>query len=352
MAQTGSPNTTPSPQQTEMLDAEEQAQRQKAIDTFLARTEFSKLARVLRARLSYASYKATHNVAHVPLTSLEHQLASRPTTEAGVSPSRNKLNHTSNMPPPPAQDTNTNGNNRIWRSAGMSLYQAVLDPGPAPRRSRPHANGANGMGSARGVASSQPNARERLAIPGRTVRNAPRRRHPHALSTEREDINAATTLTAIMRAGAATPATTLSRTSSASSVPRPDSASRTPQPDDAQAAELMLFLATSPSPARPAPTRRAQPSHSALLGPPAPARVLFPSASDPVQLPTPEPSQQTHSTPPVSPQPTAPFNLGDYINVSPSPAALPPRTGSIIPLQGRRLFDDDSTIDRSRGVTH
>ncbi|CEL55732.1 hypothetical protein RSOLAG1IB_01744 [Rhizoctonia solani AG-1 IB] len=352
MAQTGSPNTTPSPQ-ADMLDAEEQAQRQKAIDTFLARTEFSKLARVLRARLSYASYKATHNVAHVPLTSLEHQLASRPTPDPALSPSRSKLNHTSNMPPPPAQSDGNNGNNRIWRSAGMSLYQAVLDPGPAPRRSRPHANGASGIPPTRGIPPSQPNGRERLAIPGRTVRNAPRRRHPHALSTEREDINAATTLTAIMRAGAITPATTLSRTSSASSAPtltpRPESASRTPQPDDAQAAELMLFLATSPSPARPTTTRRAQSSQTALLGPPAPARVLFPTSSDPEQLPTPAASQQT---PPVSPQRTGAFNLGDYINVSPSPAALPPRGATMVPLHGRRLFDEDSTVDRSRGVIH
>ncbi|KAH7341445.1 hypothetical protein B0J17DRAFT_714622 [Rhizoctonia solani] len=352
MAQTSSQNTTPSPSNVhaDMIDADEQAQRQKAIDTFLARTEFSKLARVLRARLSYASYKATHNIAHVPLTSLEHQLASRPTPEPAQSP--RKLTHTTTMPPPPTD------NNRIWRSAGMSLYQAVLDPGPPTRRSRPHTNGLTN-----GIPSTQPNGRERLNIPGRTVRNAPRRRHPHTLSTEREDITAATTLTAIMRAGAATPASTLSRTSSASSVPgapaRPDTASRTPQPDrtrvdrtqpdDAQAAELMLFLATSPSPARPTPTgMRRQPAQSSSHGsaPAAPARVLFPTSSDPVQLPTPESSQPTHSTPPVSPQRPAGFNLGDYINVSPSPGTLPPRGGTMVPIQGRRLFDDDHTAPR------
>ncbi|CUA74111.1 hypothetical protein RSOLAG22IIIB_05401 [Rhizoctonia solani] len=342
MAQAGSPNTTPSPSNThgDIIDAEEQAQRQKAIDTFLARTEFSKLARVLRARLSYASYKATHNIAHVPLTSLEHQLASRPSGERAQSPTR-KLTHTSSMPPPqPSQPDNS----RIWRSAGMSLYQAVLDPGPPPRRSRTHTNGLNAM------PSTQPNGRERLAIPGRTVRNAPRRRHAHTLSTEREDITAATTLTAIMRAGAITPASTLSRTSSASSAPgqltpRPDTASRTPQPDDAQAAELMLFLATSPSPARPSTTRtRQQPAQpTGALAPPTPARLLFPSSSDPAQLPTPESSQPTHSTPPH--RPTGSFNLGDYINVSPSPGAFP-RTESMVPIQGRRLFDDDTRVKR------
>ncbi|CAE6465289.1 unnamed protein product [Rhizoctonia solani] len=350
MAQSGSQNTTPSPSNVaaDMIDADEQAQRQKAIDTFLARTEFSKLARVLRARLSYASYKATHNIAHVPLTSLEHQLASRPTTEAA---SPRKLTHTTTMPPPPAD------NSRIWRSAGMSLYQAVLDPGPPTRRSRPHTNGL-----ANGIPSTQPNGRERLNIPGRTVRNVSRRRHPHALSTEREDITAATTLTAIMRAGAATPASTLSRTSSASSVPSAaPTASRTPQPDrtridrtqpdDAQAAELMLFLATSPSPARPTNTRLRQQPAPHGLAPAAPARVLFPTSSEPVQLLTPDSSQPTHSTPPVSPQrPTGSFNLGDYINVSPSPGTLPPRAGSMVPIQGRRLFDDDHSAPR--GVKH
>ncbi|KAG8680287.1 hypothetical protein FRC09_018348, partial [Ceratobasidium sp. 395] len=300
-----SQNTTPSPVLPSALtasadlaglDADEHAQRQKAIDTFLARTEFSKLARVLRARLSYASYKATHNIAHVPLTSLEHQLASRPAPPpdpSALSPKR-KLTHTTMMPPPVQND-----GSRLWRSAGMSLYQAVLapnDPGashaPSPvpngvlnhsRRSRPHQTGPNGH-------SSQLNGRERLSVPGRTVRNVARRRHAHTLSTEREDINAATTLTAIMRGGS----TPLSRASSASSIgarpgpeiPAPASGGgRTPQPDDAQAAELMLFLATSPSPARPTTTRPRQPAPQAAssglgLGVDPTARVLFPSSTD------------------------------------------------------------------------
>ncbi|QRV74994.1 hypothetical protein RhiJN_03009 [Ceratobasidium sp. AG-Ba] len=440
MAQPGSQNTTPSPVIPSALtasadlagiDADEHAQRQKAIDTFLARTEFSKvcaptplsptsprlarvraahdrqacaarappptacglqtrwvglrLARVLRARLSYASYKATHNVAHVPLTSLEHQLASRPAPPpdpSALSPKR-KLNHTSMMPPPAHND-----GSRLWRSAGMSLYQAVLapnepgsshGPGPAPngvnhpRRSRAH-------GPINAHPSTQPNGRERLLAPGRTVRNAPRRRHAHTLSTEREDINAATTLTAIMRGGG-TPTNTLSRASSASSVgalpvsEAPASGGgRTPQPDDAQAAELMLFLATSPSPARPSTTRPRQPTSQppssgmsglGLVDSHGPARVLFPSAPNPdrvQQLPTPSGSQDAMNTPPpIDGSRGGSFNLGDYINVSPSPAGAGIGSGgSALPagmaVQGRRLFDEsDGTLgpyDRHSNVNY
>lgn len=398
MAQPGSQNTTPSPVLPSALaasadhlpvDDEERAQRQKAIDTFLARTEFSKLARVLRARLSYASYKATHNVAHVPLTSLEHQLASRPPPvpdPSSLSPKR-KLTHTAMMPPPVHND-----GSRLWRSAGMSLYQAVLTPNDAGPSHAPNqapngvlntARRSRNHGATNGHPSSQVNGRERLSAPGRTVRNVTRRRHAHTLSTEREDINAATTLTAIMRGGS-TPASTLSRTSSASSTGARGGAElstqsgggRTPQPDDAQAAELMLFLATSPSPARPSTTRSRQPPphppSSGLglgVGPRTTGRVLFPSSTDGdsrvQQLPTPEASQGTaNSTPPPFDGSLrgGSFNLGDYINVSPSPGVVGygGGGGSAIPggmmMEGRRLFDEvDSSArqhDRYLGVRY
>lgn len=277
----------------------------------------------------------------------------------------------------------------------MSLYQAVLTPndaGPshasnqAPngvlnttRRSRNH-------GAINGHPSSQVNGRERLSAPGRTVRNVTRRRHAHTLSTEREDINAATTLTAIMRGGS-TPASTLSRTSSASSTGARVSAElstqgggeRTPQPDDAQAAELMLFLATSPSPARPTATRSRQPpphppSSSGMpglglgVGPRATGRVLFPSSTDGdsrvQQLPTPEASQGTAtSTPPPfdGSLRAGSFNLGDYINVSPSPGVAGYGGGGSaisggMTMEGRRLFDEvDNSArqhDRYLGVRY
>ncbi|QRW03897.1 hypothetical protein RhiLY_02896 [Ceratobasidium sp. AG-Ba] len=368
MAQPGSQNTTPSPVIPSALtasadlagiDADEHAQRQKAIDTFLARTEFSKLARVLPREPSRA-----------PSGSLG------PFSEAQAQP------HQYDAP------ARHNDGSRLWRSAGMSLYQAVLapnepgsshGPGPAPngvnhpRRSRAH-------GPINAHPSTQPNGRERLLAPGRTVRNAPRRRHAHTLSTEREDINAATTLTAIMRGGG-TPTNTLSRASSASSVgalpvsEAPASGGgRTPQPDDAQAAELMLFLATSPSPARPSTTRPRQPTSQppssgmsglGLVDSHGPARVLFPSAPNPdrvQQLPTPSGSQDAMNTPPpIDGSRGGSFNLGDYINVSPSPAGAGIGSGgSALPagmaVQGRRLFDEsDGTLgpyDRHSNVNY
>ncbi|EAU83097.2 hypothetical protein CC1G_11181 [Coprinopsis cinerea okayama7 len=69
-------HTPPTPQPmimsttSDILDRE---QRQKAIQKFLARAELSGVTRALRARLSYASYKATHNIPHVPLRDLEAQ---------------------------------------------------------------------------------------------------------------------------------------------------------------------------------------------------------------------------------------------------------------------------------------
>ncbi|KAF9004029.1 hypothetical protein BDQ17DRAFT_472265 [Cyathus striatus] len=55
------------------LDPQEKEQRKKAVQKFLARAEISMVTRALRTRLSYASYKAIHNVSHVPLRDLEAQ---------------------------------------------------------------------------------------------------------------------------------------------------------------------------------------------------------------------------------------------------------------------------------------
>ncbi|KAJ7170850.1 hypothetical protein C8R43DRAFT_69089 [Mycena crocata] len=51
--------------------------RQRAVEKFKARAEISNVTRSLRARLSYASYKATHNISHLPLRELEAQSQSQ-----------------------------------------------------------------------------------------------------------------------------------------------------------------------------------------------------------------------------------------------------------------------------------
>ncbi|GLB40273.1 hypothetical protein LshimejAT787_0801440 [Lyophyllum shimeji] len=56
---------------------QEKEQRQRAIQKFMARAEISSITRGLRTRLSYASYKAVHNVPHVPLRDLEAQSQSQ-----------------------------------------------------------------------------------------------------------------------------------------------------------------------------------------------------------------------------------------------------------------------------------
>ncbi|KAH6913341.1 hypothetical protein BKA70DRAFT_719487 [Coprinopsis sp. MPI-PUGE-AT-0042] len=74
MAYLSHPAPTPQPMMnTSSNDPQDRDQRQKAVQKFLARAEISMVTRALRARLSYASYKATHNIPHVPLPDLEAQ---------------------------------------------------------------------------------------------------------------------------------------------------------------------------------------------------------------------------------------------------------------------------------------
>lgn len=134
----------------------------------------------------------------------------------------------------------------------------------------------------------------------------------------------------------------------------------------------MLFLATSPSPARPSATRSRQPPPPSPLpglglgvAPRTTGRILFPSSTDGdsrvQQLPTPEASQGTANTPPPMDAYRGSFNLGDYINVSPSPAGVGHSGGSAIPsgmmmMEGRRLFDETDNAarqhDRYLGVRY
>ncbi|KAF8071792.1 hypothetical protein FPV67DRAFT_1560563 [Lyophyllum atratum] len=87
MATPSSSATSPSPPMTYLqhssgpsqpitsayTDPMEKEQRERAIQKFMARAEISTITRGLRTRLSYASYKAAHNIHHVPLRDLEAQ---------------------------------------------------------------------------------------------------------------------------------------------------------------------------------------------------------------------------------------------------------------------------------------
>ncbi|KAK2460305.1 hypothetical protein APHAL10511_007694 [Amanita phalloides] len=68
----------PLPPPAASTDPSEKEQRKKAVQKFLARAEISMVTRALRARLSYASYKAAHNIPHLSLRDLEERTLTQP----------------------------------------------------------------------------------------------------------------------------------------------------------------------------------------------------------------------------------------------------------------------------------
>ncbi|KAF9514592.1 hypothetical protein BS47DRAFT_863735 [Hydnum rufescens UP504] len=301
------------------------------IEAFLARAELAKLTRALRARLSYASYKAAHNLSHVPLHTLEHRQPPSPMPNRTIY-QEHRPNHppTGRDPVPLSQGfkRRQNQNQMMPPPAAPSLYSALLGNTPAPgdgsitpsnKRVR-HALSADA--SPKASTSTTP----RVSSP--TPRSGTRRKKPRTASpssrsitstlsarttdvemrdgtTELEDMTAAAALTSLLHnttnssgSGASGPhSPTLSHTSSFESEsfsrapvsssrgsmgngvlsPSPQISGRgtTPKPAvDADAAELMLFLATSPSPAR-ANIRRPERTASGKNA----GRVLFPASS-------------------------------------------------------------------------
>ncbi|KAH9953876.1 hypothetical protein BC827DRAFT_1273093 [Russula dissimulans] len=139
------------------VDATEREARKQAVQKFLARAEISKLTRGLRARLSYATYKATHNVVHLPISDLESQ--ARDDALATWTPSRSNYNDGSAIqgnnvtspsggsarkgamaPPTTIPSSNSRGHQAspgkrgsISANAAQSLYASILAPPPAKR---------------------------------------------------------------------------------------------------------------------------------------------------------------------------------------------------------------------------
>ncbi|KAL6301393.1 hypothetical protein BKA93DRAFT_828351 [Sparassis latifolia] len=393
MATPSSSTTTPSPQlrylQTSAaappvaaninttVTANDKEERDRAVEKFLARAEIAKLTRGLRTRLSYASYKATHNVAHNTLPDLEAQSQSQgantrnaqgrtagnyynnpatqgnsamsPGTSARAAPRKGSM-----APPPP-----------VTASATQSLFASILAPPPAKRPRTIHnpqdppvpaptrmtgapsplhkssktrvAEGSQAKSKARKPARGKGKGKEHANAPARAAA---------ANSAEVDvDMQVAATLTSLMLSrqsiptNASSPRSSLSAGSDAGSTqsfsqyaqssartvtaaastsaqgrqstpapggrqrrelsrdrgrgegqltPKPlhrvvsrVGASDTPhQPSDTEAADLMLFLATSPSPVRPAVTRDARDvAFRGLGGSSLKGRALFSSLS-------------------------------------------------------------------------
>ncbi|KAH9052883.1 hypothetical protein EDB83DRAFT_1176570 [Lactarius deliciosus] len=97
------------------IDATERDARQRAIQKFLARAEISKLTRGLRARLSYATYKAKHDVARLPISELESRAGSG--VLATWTPSTRNYN-----------DSPVIQGNSITNTSGGSVRKGVMAP--------------------------------------------------------------------------------------------------------------------------------------------------------------------------------------------------------------------------------
>ncbi|KAG8973853.1 hypothetical protein FRC05_008073 [Tulasnella sp. 425] len=381
------------------------------IDAFLQRAHIGKLASELSTRLKYAAFKTSNRISELPFTSVERQFTSKPRPSPSTIQQqqrqqqhtlsqKQKLAHTQTMPPPASPGT-------------QSLYSALLGSNPMPpaKRAR-HESSPNLGGTSR---HAPPHTASPFIDPNgtRNIHNSGKRSQGN--SNEPDDITAAATLTSLLlnRPNSRSEGgSTLSRTSSAASVttfaqssqptlsqqsqvtassssfvrsqsfgghsrtgsnvtvtggsqPLPERPTRpkTPQTDDAQAAELMLFLATSPSPARSNHSRTRSESRSGALLPK--ARVLFAGGDitsnvtqapkavtsnnsqpklEPAAALLPTPSGSSQLLPPASPSSSSiGFNIGDYINTSPLPP--PPKTSSTPKSsyrgEGRRLFADD-----------
>lgn len=368
------------------------------------------VTRALRARLSYASYKATHNVSHVPLRELEAQLVhhSQAASFNRTIAAKRKSTGTSN-----AHFSNVSISSSAGAGASVGRRGTMAPPSTitSPRAHHSTISGSsNGMGrkssaaSGRGSSDGQNMYTSILALPtpiARTVHNAndppvpppsrptpsPRvrtvkpspkspaggtRTHSKAKQPDKKaaaspakrkakrasvdkgkgkqqsrdvdmdgdvDMKAAATLTSLLlhhrgsiHGSASSPRSSIdgsetgsvysyshfaqssARSTTASSPPGSISSATTmtggtessyrqqtpppgppsvnaqqstprPAPTDNEAADLMLFLATSPSPTRPTPKPRDPSTYRSLGNEPSAlrskGRILFPSASAP-----------------------------------------------------------------------
>ena len=466
--------------------------------------------RGLRARLSYASYKAANNIPHVPLYDLEAKSRALSAAPPRLIGSKRKASGATAHPPTQAPamrrggsasspvasaPTNSSTARSIYSSDGQatlsnathSLYTALLGPPPlkqartvrnsadppVPAASRSTAGSRPRQGH-RGTEATSPTVRSIAESTRAQSRNRQQeasrpkgsrvdkgKRRASAEETAAVERQAVATLTSLLQSrpsvatvssprsslstmsdsgsfqsfnhyGQSTSTTTvtnsllppaeasftMSHTTRAATPPRSgtDHLHSTPRASDEEAANLMLYLHTSPSPARPTTTRDRDTRDSAAFRTLGGAgslrskgRVLFAGAeggksplrsessftadsfpNQPLHLetsndvvrttvpaasvipPTPEsqvpPSSQLFPSPPspsrvvdlsnistslqAPPTPgNMPFNLNDFINVSPSPApttvprsTISLRSGLGANLRadlGRKLFEEE-----------
>lgn len=518
-----------SPSTSMDVDPLEKEDRLKAIQKVMASTELSMVTRNLRARLSYASYKATHNIPHVKLIDLEAKtrtLAAAPPrligTKRKAAAGNNYYNNPATqgtvarrgaMAPPAISATSSPSVPRSHYpttvtgsspNATQSLFTTLLGPPPS-KQARTVRNSTDPpvQAAARSTAGSRSRGSDRasairsIAESTRAqsrsrkedvTRSKPKRadkgkRKASVADSADVERQAVATLTSLLQSrpsvtSVSSPRSTLSTASDASSfqslsqyaqssartmtaatsllpsaessftVPRAatpprdsgDNIYSTPRADDEEAAKLMLYLHTSPSPARPTTTRdrdtqdlaayRALGSGSASLL--TKGKILFagqdtrnslrsersftseilPSSQDstqplsqPLRLdaassgslapapslestiipPTPTLGAESSSLLPSPPSPSrrgdtsngysgspsnslhapptpgnVPFNLNDFINVSPSPAvtaapraAVSLKSGLSANLRadvGRKLFEEEQQRHHNQGT--
>ncbi|CAK5268360.1 unnamed protein product [Mycena citricolor] len=362
----------------------------RAVQKFKARAEISNVTRNLRARLSYASYKATHNLAHLPLRDIEMQTAPQVQLYSRSLAAKRKANSTAYGTPgannyynnpatqggaspaptyrkPPVPGTSIMGrpsyyypaNSPETRPMTASLFTSILAPPPtqpartilnaadppvapparppASPRTRPSKTASRSHDKSRSDRSRGEKPEKRKARRAQD-KGKHKQRRPEVDADGDVDMKAAATLTSLLLnhrpslgsqssprssmddsdvdslhsysqfaqssarndgGDSFSPSTNVASTSAAG-VPRFRRASGTPPPGqtlsqtpaapshagtprpgptDNEAADLMLFLATSPSPVRKDARDHDAAAYRALNGGSrAKGRVLFPSA--------------------------------------------------------------------------
>ncbi|KAF8809727.1 hypothetical protein BYT27DRAFT_7210001 [Phlegmacium glaucopus] len=152
----------PGQQQASMTTSQdeiEREQRKKAVQKFLARAEISMVTRALRARLSYASYKATHNIPHVALRDLETQSQNQSQTASfnrTIAAKRKAAgaNNYYNNPTTQGSGSAVTGNHRRGGSGAMAPPMS----GSSPRAYHSSIHSTPGYSSYNEVASTSRNS--------------------------------------------------------------------------------------------------------------------------------------------------------------------------------------------------